>query len=386
MAVAVCLAGILMLCLGKGHDEAAARETAAQTGTVQLTPDQYGALTFATASPRDFHDIASADGKITTNDDQTVSVYSPYTGRVVAVMVEPGQRVTKGQPLFAIAANEYVQARSDLSALEANLSAARSQEALADAAEKRAEGVYRTAGGALKDYEQAQHDLIAARGAAQAAQSALQSEKEKLGILGVSSNELGSATFGGKDIAVVRAPISGLVVQRAVSPGLMITGTGTLTITLTDISSVWLQAQVSESDAGKIAVGQTVSVHVTAYPDKAYTARIRSVAPSLDPDTHRLPVRAEITNTDGALKPEMFASFDISGDRTQTALAIPVDAVIREGDQARVWVVDTDRTAHCRPVTLGLVNSGFAQILTGLAPGERVVVKGGLFVDKAGLG
>ena len=384
-AAALCLAVTALLGLGRGTKPAAATETSVATGIVPLTKDQAETLSFATVTQREFHEVTEADGKITTNNDQTVSVYSPYSGQVTQVLVEPGDHVTRGQPLFGIASTETAQAITDLETARTNLMVARSQESLADSAEKRAEAVYKSAGGALKDYEQAQHDLTVARGASEAAEAGLKSEVAKLSILGISPAAIGAIPKNGNAATFVRAPVSGVVSQRSIAAGQMIASPGALALVLTNTSSVWLEAQVSEVDAGRIKVGQTLSVHVSAYPERVFTAHILSVSPGLDPDTHRLPVRAQLDNADGILKPEMFASFEINGATLQTGLAVPAEAVIREGDMARVWVVDAHRTAHCRQVTLGLVNAGYAQILDGLKAGEQVVVKGGLFVDKAGL-
>lgn len=378
-------AAVLIAAAGLYHGPVAqAEEPAPTTGMVVLTAAQRANLSLVTADVHDFRDVSVADGKITTDNTRTVSVFSPFSGRVVQVMVQPGDRVAAGQALFTIQANEYAQGHSDLVAAQAGLDAAAAQEKLARDAETRAEGVYKTAGGALKDYQQAQHDRIAAESATASAQAALDAERAKLKILGLSDGDVIALSTSNASAVTVRAPIAGIVASQTLNPGqLLATGAGAA-LSITDTNHVWLDAELSEDDTGKVKTGDQVTVHVSAYPERTYRATVVSVAPELNADTHRLPVRAAIANADGALKPEMFASFDIYGASVAQALGVPVEAIIRDGDMAHVWVVDADGHARYRAVQLGLVGQGYAEITSGLARGERVVVKGALFVDKAG--
>ena len=378
-------AATLIAIAGLDHSPAAqAQDPAPATGVVVLTSAQRANLTAATAEIHDFRDISVADGKITTDNTRTVSVFSPFSGRIVKVMVQPGDRVAAGQPLFTIDANEYAQGHSDLVAAQTGLDAAVAQEKLARDAETRAEGVYKTAGGALKDYQQTQHDLIAAQSATAAARAALDAERAKLKILGLGDADVDALAASNTSAVQVRAPISGIVNTQTLSAGQWLTAGGGAAMDITDTAHVWLDAEVSEADTGKVKAGDQVTVHVSAYPDRPYSATVVSVAPELNADTHRLPVRAAIANADGALKPGMFASFDIYGASVAQALGVPVDAIVRDGDMAHVWVLDGGGRAHYRAVQLGLIGDGYAEITGGLARGERVVVKGSLFVDKAG--
>jgi cobalt-zinc-cadmium efflux system membrane fusion protein len=129
-------------------------------------------------------------------------------------------------------------------------------------------------------------------------------------------------------------------------------------------------------------LGQAVEVSVLAYPTRAFKARVTYVAALLDPVTHRLPVRAEIENHDAALKPEMFANFRILTSDSSESPAVPESAVIYEGDAAHVWVVSGDGVLAYRPVRVGRNSDGLAEVLDGLQPGERIVIKGGLFIDQ----
>jgi cobalt-zinc-cadmium efflux system membrane fusion protein len=380
-AVAVSLLSALALATGHKAD-ASPTPSPSPSGAVLLTADQYDGLTTAPASVRPFRDQVMADGRIAVDGDRTVEVYSPYTGVVEKVLVEPGQPVTHGQALFLIRANEAAQSAADLASAEANLTTARAQQTVAEGAYRRAQAAFQTAGGSQKDVEAAERDLIAANGAVTAAETARNAQRDKQAILGLPGGSMPNA--GG--LVYVRAPADGIVARRAVAPGQRIVDPSQAAMEITDTRSVWLEAQVSEEDSGRISVGQTVDVHVDAFPGRVFAARVLSMAPVLDADTHRLPVSARIDNPDQALKPDMFATVDLYGAVTASALAVPVEAVVREGEAARVWVIESGRRAVMRQVSLGLSDGGYVQIRSGLNPGDRVVVSGALFVDKAGLG
>jgi cobalt-zinc-cadmium efflux system membrane fusion protein len=127
-----------------------------------------------------------------------------------------------------------------------------------------------------------------------------------------------------------------------------------------------------------------VQVSVLAFPGRVFNARVRYVAAGIDPNTHRLPVRAELDNPDGLLKPEMFASFEITTGAAAPSIAVPQDAVVFDGPDAHVWVADpAKKTLALRPVTIGHTDQGKIEILKGLSPGESVVTSGSVFIDRA---
>ncbi|MBV9490017.1 MAG: efflux RND transporter periplasmic adaptor subunit, partial [Verrucomicrobia bacterium] len=131
---------------------------------------------------------------------------------------------------------------------------------------------------------------------------------------------------------------------------------------------------------------EPVEVHVLAFPGRVFKARLTYVAPAIDPNTHRLPVRAEVENPDGALKPEMFATFSIITGNAVNAPAVPEEAVVYEGQMARVWVAGKDKTLGLRQIQTGRTQDGVIEVLAGLEPGESVVTSGSLFIDRAAKG
>ena len=151
-------------------------------------------------------------------------------------------------------------------------------------------------------------------------------------------------------------------------------------------STVWLVANVREEDAPKIQMGDEIDMRVPAFPSEVFQARIGYIASTIDPNTHRLVVAAEIPNTDNTLRPNMTATVTVEGGPEKTAPAIPAKAVIYEGDTARVWVAGNDGSLSLRTVSLGRANGDLLEVTKGLSGGERIVTSGALFIDRAASG
>jgi cobalt-zinc-cadmium efflux system membrane fusion protein len=355
-----------------GRHEAPAAEAPSPPGTFRATPQQLKSLTVESVAVHAFVSEELTEGKIAVNGDRATPVFSPYSGRVTRVIAGLGDTVKAGAPLAAVEASEFVQAQGDLSSAAA-------QAKLARVAETRKHALYDAKGGSLQDWQQAQADLTAA-------ETALNSVRNRLKILGKSDSDIAGleASHTMNPTAAIVAPIGGVVVDRQVGPGQYLqAGGGTPVFTIADPASVWLLANVRESDAALVRLGQAVEVHVLAYPKRAFKARVTYVAAVVDPVTHRLPVRAVIENLDAALKPEMFANFRILTSDASDAPAVPESAVVYEGDLAHVWVLSNDGLLAYRSIRTGRNNDGLVEVLDGLKPGERVVTKGGLFIDQA---
>jgi membrane fusion protein, heavy metal efflux system len=369
--------------------EAIEPATATAPGTFRPSPQQWAGFTLATVALVTFRSEHVTDGKIAINDDRTTPVFSPYSGRVTRLVAKPGDFVERGAPLLEVEASEFVQAQNDLAAAAAALGKARSQLHLAETTERRQRDLYEAKAGALKDWQQAQSDLAGARNDLRSAEAALAAVRNRLRILGRSEQQIDAVETTGKmnPEATVTAPIDGTVLQRKVGLGQYIAAAAADPIfTIGDLSTVWLVANVRESDAPKMHLGDAVELRVLAYPGRVFKARITFVAPSLDPATRRLPVRAEVENADGALKPEMFASFSIITGTDVAAPGVPQQAIVYEGDDAHVWVAREDGTVVARMIRPGRMSEGMVEVTAGLAPGEKVVKSGTLFIDRAARG
>ncbi len=214
-----------------------------------------------------------------------------------------------------------------------------------------------------------------------------------MGLFGKSAGEIRalqstSLALGGQAATVYRSPVTGVVADRSVSPGQFLSAGGSNALmTITDLSRVWLVAQLPESEAANVRLGDGVVVTTPSVPGRTFSARIDNISAALDPNTHRLPVRATVADAEGLLKPQMFASFTIRRMLGGEAGAlVPAEAIIHEGEAARLWVYGRDGLLHARMVQTGDTEGGLTRVVRGLNSGERVVVSGALFVNEAGLG
>ncbi len=374
IAVVVVVVAVALLWFGGrlfGKPEAAAAGPASPPGTFRATPQQLKTLTIEPVTERAFVSQELTEGKIAVNADRATPVYSPYSGKVTRVIAGLGDTVAGGAPLATLEASEFVQGQSDLATAAAQVKLARINET-------RKHALYDAKGGSLQDWQQAQADL-------RTAEAALAAARNRLRILGKGDSEIDALETAQamNPVAAILAPIGGVVVDRQVGPGQYLqAGAGTPVFTIADPSNLWLLANVREADSALVRRGQAVEVHVLPYPERVFKARISYVAAVVDPVTHRLPVRAEIDNRDGALKPEMFASFRIvTSDATQ-APAVPEAAVVYEGEAAHVWVAAGDGLLSYRAIRTGRNNDGYVEVLDGLKSGEKIVTKGGLFIDQ----
>ncbi len=361
-------------------------------GTFEVTKEQWAHLNTAVVQTMSFRAEQVTDGNIAVNEDTTTPVFSPYSGRVTRLIAKLGDRVEKGSPLMAVEASEVVQGQNDLVAAVGALNTANSQVNLTQNNEKRQHALYQAKVGALKDWLQSQSDLTTAQNNQRTAEIALSAVRNRLRILGKSDEEISAVETSSNaqpmnPEAYLRAPITGAVVQRQVGLGQYINsaagGASAPVYSIGNLSTVWLIANVRETDAARVRIGQPVEVRVLAYPGRVFKARIAWVASAVDAVTHRLPVRAEVENRDGALKPMMFASFRITTGSNVTAPAVPQSAVIYEGDEAHVWVAGNDGRAAFRAIRTGMINDGMVEVAVGLVAGEKVVTSGTLFIDRA---
>ncbi len=376
------------------RSNAASPETPLATtlGTFRPTDTQWESLKIAPVQLVSFRTEHTTEGKIANDDDTTTPVFSPYSGRVTKLFAKAGDSVTQGAPLLALHASEFVQAQNDLIAAVGALNTTRAQLNLAQTTEKRQHDLYDSKGGALKDWQQSQVDLANAEGNFRSAEIALAAVRNRLRILGKSDAEITAIENAPDRLnmnpeAIVYAPITGTVTQRQVGLGQYIesaaSGASVPIFSIGNMSRVWLLANVREVDAPSMRLGQAVEVHVLAYPGRVFNAKLTYVAPSVDPNTHRLPVRAEVENPDGALKPEMFANFSITTGDSVIAAAVPESAVVYEGQKARVWVAEKDKSIALREIRTGRTQDGMVEVLAGLQSTESVVTSGSLFIDRA---
>ena len=182
---------------------------------------------------------------------------------------------------------------------------------------------------------------------------------------------------------VVRSPISGEVTDFNAPQGLLVQpGNPPAPFTVSNVSIKWMLADVIESNIPVLHLGQSVQVNVMAYPDRLFRGKISKIYASVDPNTHRVTVRSEISDPKNELRPGMLANFVIRVHKPVQAPAIPANGVVREPDGTMVAWVTTDRHHFSqRVIKPGLRAEGQVEILDGLQPGELVVTDGAVFLS-----
>jgi membrane fusion protein, heavy metal efflux system len=368
------------------HADGGTRPAAAPSdGSIQLAANEWRNLVVEPVAARAFRPQFTTEGKIATDEDHATPVLSPYAGKVIRILVKPGDMVRAGQVLCTIEATDMVAAQNDFVAATSALEKARTALRLAEINERRQRDLYNGRAAPLRDLEQAQADFKSAQADERSAIAALGAVENRLRILGKTAEDIHQLRERGtiNPETAILAPISGLVAQRKVGPGQFVQGSGGDALFLVDdTSSVWLQAFVREGDSTAVDVGDEIQFRVLARPDETYSAVINHVSPLLDANTRRLMVRASIPNPRGTLRREMFASVTIFTEAASDWPAVPRRAVIRQGEKSHVWLVTGEGRVTLREIRTGLVQNRFVQVLDGLASGDRIVVQGSLFLDQ----
>ena len=361
-------------------------------GVFEATPDQYAGLQIEAVHQGTVSASVDATGVIAADDYRSTPILPPLSGQITAVLAEAGQRVVRGQALAVIRSSERSQARQTLLTASAQRDTAHSQLQIATANAHRQELIFKNGGGAQRDFQQSQTDLVSAQASVRTAEAAYAAAEDQLRIQGSTASDLDRANgTAGEALATVRAPIDGVIATRSASVGQFLgSNNDTPIFVITNPATVWLVAQVAESEATHIHVGDALDVTTPSSPGRIFSAKVSVVGSGLDPATHRLPVRAVIANPDGALKPQMFANFVIkphaSGIQNPFIISVPAEAVIREGDEARVWVVEPGRRLIARTVQISDgADTATVNVVSGLKPGERIVTRGAIFVNEAGI-
>ena len=251
------------------------------------------------------------------------------------VVQSEGERVKQGQRLFSLYSPELVNAQEEfVQALKAGNS-----------------GLIR-----------ASRDRLAALGISDSVISRLQKDRKP-----------------GQTIPVF-APQDGVVASLSVRDGMYIKP-ATRVMSLADLSSVWLLAEVFERQADWVKVGQPTEVKLAFLPGRTWEGKVEYIYPSLDPKTRTLKARLRFDNPDETLKPNMYADVKIFGGAKQDVIVIPVEALIRTGREQRVVLAHGDGEFESRTVTAGLESGDWVEILDGIVPGDTVVTSGQFLID-----
>jgi cobalt-zinc-cadmium efflux system membrane fusion protein len=363
---------------------AAAEPTTKGADFVRVVADQVHQLQVVKVEPHAFRVQRSAIGQIAFNEDASTVVLTPFSGRVVRLIAKVGDQVKSGDPLLEIDSPEQVPPQNEFIAAQTARNKAGSQLELARTVEKRARGLYEGNAAPFKDLQQAEAQLAAAENDMRSTETAFAAARIRLRILGRTDAEISRLEEHGELSRITRitAPIDGTIVARKVGPGQYVKAdSGDALYAIADLSTMWLKAHIFEQDIALVRVGQEIEARVSAAPNRIFKARITAINSASDLATRRIVVRSEIGNPDGVLKSDMFASFKIEIEDASATVAVPTEAIIREGDVATVWVETEPLLFKRRVVDIGIQQDGLTQIRRGLEFGESVIARGAIFVD-----
>jgi len=292
---------------------------------------------------------------------RTINILPPVAGRVVKLNVSLGDRVVKGQPLAVIESGDLAQAYADDD---------KARDALqhAERTLERVRGLQKAGAGALKDLEQAESDYAQAKAEFNRAEARL----KQIGVP--------SQPKDGSRLLTLIAPTTGSVTALMTAPGAFVNDVTASLMTLANLDSVWVTANVPEIDISSIAKGQSVDVSFTAYPGQVFHGTVAFVSDVVEPDTRRNKVRIAFSNPGGRFKPNMFAnaSFNIP---QKSSVFVPNSALLMNNDSTIVFVEVAPWTFIKRPVIPGYGEGDGARIDQGLNPGDRIIVKGGVLLN-----
>jgi cobalt-zinc-cadmium efflux system membrane fusion protein len=343
------------------HPSVAAGEThPEEENAIHLGEDMRRDLRISTAAvvERSGAEEVSVLGEIAADQTRYAEVAPPTGGQIVRVAVELNARVREGTPLAYLRSPELGRARADLLSAEARRDLARQT-----LERKRTLAAERIV--AAREVEEADAAYRAADADVRAADAALRA-------LGIAAGE----GEGDGSLFAVRSPIDGQVIDRDAVLG-QFAGTTTALFTIADLSRLWLIAHAFERDAVTLEEGATAHVVMAALPGEEFDGRVTQIGRQVDPGSRTVPIRVELANPRGILRPGMSATVRLEmGGRSRTILAVPAAALQRVGEAWLAFVPSGPSEFEMRPVGRGRDLGMEVEVLSGLEAGETVVVEG----------
>ncbi len=302
--------------------------------------------------------------RIAYDEDRTARVSSPVAGRVIKIAAQPGDKVTRGQPLALLDSPDYGSAVADAAKADADLRQKQS-------AYERARILFEGQVLARKDLELAHADLAQARA---------ETERTRLRLRNFSHGMTDDTNAG--EIFTLRSPIAGLVAERQINPGAEIRpDTPGPQFVVTDPFHLWAMIDLPERYLSQVHVGQRVEIEADAFPGETFSARVASIGAALDATTRRIQVRCELPNPSGRLKPEMFARATLITDSPHRVLKVPNSALVMTGLYYFVFVETSPGVLEKRRVGISAHYRDYSIVNTGLKAGERIVTSGALLLN-----
>jgi cobalt-zinc-cadmium efflux system membrane fusion protein len=320
-------------------------------------------------------DEVVAPGRIEANPNRVSKIALPVAGRIRSVLVGLGDSVRENQPIILIDSSEIPALQSSYRRAEADISQAQAALTRADADLQRVRDLFQNKAIAQKEVIAAESETARAQAALAQAEATRDEIVQRLGILGIEPG-------GADQTVVVRATVSGKVVDISVAAGEYRNDTSQPVMTLADLSTVWVAADVPESAIRLIQIGEAVSITLSAFPDRTFTGRVKKIGDRVDVETRTIKVRAELQNLRGELRPDMFAQIR-SNHGARELPTVPAEAVLQQEGKNIVYIERAPGQFQEVLVTIASRGTEGVAIASGIHPGDRVVTGGAMLLRAA---
>ncbi len=380
---------LLLFGLACGGAPEEAPETAATadpaTGIVTMTGAGREAAGIATAAVREVtrSDAFHAVGVVSLDERRTARLGAVVDGVIAEVLVQPGDRVEAGAVLARILSDRFHDVWADYFTATARRRHAEAGLSYAQTAAGRAERLVADKALAEQELERVRAELGAAEEELVSARADVRRTEQDLLHYGLTPSP--DAEPRENEHVPVQAPFAGAVIERLASPGAAVT-LGEPLLVVSDLSRVWISAEVDEDDLHRLSAPESVEFRVTAWPDEVFTATLTTIGDVINPETRRVTVRAETDNADGRLKPEMFATLTVASGTPRELLVVPAAAVQELAGESVVFVETGPGEFRRRRVVTGAGFDDGIEIREGLRAGEMVATEGAFLLKSALIG
>jgi membrane fusion protein, heavy metal efflux system len=368
----VLLAAAIPLASCAKHDASAPPDPSSRPSHFVLTPEQRDKIRVEPVSEARYRRTIQTTGIVAFDADQATQVLSPISGPVARILVEVGAHVGAGEPLATISSPDFAAAVNAYRKADA---AARNVRRIADLDKQ----LFENDAIARREMEQAETDAVGAEADRDAALQQIRS----LGVDDRTIDEIRQGRPVKNELGAIRSPIEGTVVEKLITPGQLLQAGATPAFTVANLSTVWVMANVFESDLPFVQLGDPAEV-TAASGQRSVAGRVGYVAALVDVNTRAVAVRVVARNPGEILKKDMYVDVRIQSARQSTGLLVPVSAVLRDDENLPfVFLADADGSFSRRRITLGPRVKDQYDVASGLRKNDRVVVEGGLFMQFA---
>lgn len=368
-------------CRGDAPAPAApAAEAPAKTSVAVPASDAKAAgIETAAARTVERSDPLDAAGRVTFDERRTARLGSLVEGVVHQLDVQPGDPVTRGAVVALLHSHVVHDAWASYFKALAERQRADAELAYATTAEGRAAALVSSKALSPQELERARADVNAAQQGVNAARADVTRAEQELEHYGIQARPDADPTRH-EDVPVV-SPFGGTVVERLATEGTAVTP-GTPLVVVSDLSRVWITAEIDEAQVGRVVTGRAVTVQAAAYPGDSFTGTLAAIGDVVNPETRRVTLRIEAANPGRRLKPQMLVTVTVAATAPRQVLVVPSRALQTMDGESVVFVQHGDQFTR-RPVTIGATVNGEVEIVRGLAAGDRVATAGAFLLKSA---